>query len=315
MGPAGNVVSDLRVGGAWSVRQRAKNGLLFALASLVLAASRALPLRALAALGKGLGLAAHAFAGQERRTAAANVARVFPDLGERERAALVRRAFVTMGETLADSVALLRSRGGPLLDVAPGARAVIDEAIREGRGVVFASAHLGPWERVAASLVAAGIPFATVARESYDPRFTRLYERLRGRRGVRVVWRARPGATARIVRTLRAGAVLGMPMDLSSRVPSCSAPFLGHEAQTPVGPARIALRAGAAVVVGTVAPGDAGGGALVITATRIATGDLDRASERGAVELTSRINGELSARILALPAAWPWMHPRWRTHP
>ena len=97
-------------------------------------------------------------------------------------------------------------------------------------------------------------------------------------------------------------------MDLRSRVPSCDAPFLGHPALTAVGPARIALRARAAVVVGTAAPGP--DGSLVVTATRIDSSDLTR-DEGGALELTRRINGELSRRILALPHAWVWMHERW----
>jgi lauroyl/myristoyl acyltransferase len=97
-------------------------------------------------------------------------------------------------------------------------------------------------------------------------------------------------------------------MDLRSRVPCCQAPFLGHEAPTPIGPARIALRTGAAVVVGTAAPSPEGG--LVVTATRIATHDVPR-DLPGAVELTRRINAELSRRILALPRAWVWMHERW----
>jgi hypothetical protein len=59
---------------------------------------------------------------------------------------------------------------------------------------------------------------------------------------VDVIWRSRPGASARILRALRGGHVLGVPMDLRSRVPSCDAPFLGRVAPTPVGPARIALR-------------------------------------------------------------------------
>lgn len=278
---------------------------------LALGASRALPLGALRALGRALGAAAHALAGEARGTALANVRRVFPAESEAARRALVRRSFVTMGEFLADAVALLRARGGPLLELDPHARAVIDEARREGRGVLFASAHLGPWERVAASLVAAGVPLTTLARESYDPRFTRMYERLRGDRGVRVVWRSGARsmtAIAGIVRTLRAGGVLGVPMDLRSRVPSCAAMFLGHPAPTPVGPARIALRTGAAVVVGTVAPA---GDALVITATRIPTGDLDFRAGGAELELTARINRELSRRILALPHAWVWMHERW----
>jgi len=312
--PAVADARDLRTGGEWTRLQRAKNDLIFALAVFALAASRALPLGALRALGAGLGVAAHALARKARRTAIANVRLVFPEMGDVARRALVRRSFVTMGELLADAVALLRPRGGPLLALAPGARAVIEEALGEGRGVIFASAHLGPWERVAASLVAAGVPLTTLARESYDPRFTRLYERLRGARGVRVVWRSGSrslGATAAIVRTLRRGGVLGIPMDLQARVPSCESPFLGHPARSPVGPARIALRTGAAVVVGTVAPD---GASLVITATRIPTSELgltDLEGQGAERDLTTRINRELSQRILALPHAWVWMHERW----
>lgn len=305
---------DLRTGGEWTRLQRVKNDLIFVLAVFALAASRAVPLVALRALGAALGAAAHALARKARQTALANVRLVFPEMGEGARRALVRRSFITMGELLADAVALLRPRGGPLLALAPDARAVIDEALGEGRGVIFASAHLGPWERVAASLTAAGVPLTTLARESYDPRFTRLYERLRGARGVRVVWRSGSrsmAATAGIVRTLRGGGVLGIAMDLRARVPSCESPFLGHPARSPVGPARIALRTGAAVVVGTVAPN---GASLVITATRIPTSGLDLMGPRGQgaeQDLTTRINRELSRRILALPHAWVWMHERW----
>jgi KDO2-lipid IV(A) lauroyltransferase len=304
---------DLRTGGAWTPAQRAKNDAIWLLARAALAVSRRLPFLVLRGLGRGLGGAAHAVAGKARRTALANVARVFPDLGEKERRDLVRRSFVTMGELLADTVALMRPSGGPLLDLTPEAHAVLDEARREGRGVIFASAHLGPWERVAASLVAAGVPFAALARESYDPRFARVYETLREARGVRVVWRATRGATAGIVRTLREGGVLGVPMDLRARVASCEAPFLGHAAQTPVGPARIALKTGAAVVVGTVAPrpDPRAAPSLVITATRIPIDGLDGDDDANARDLTARINRELSRRILDLPHAWVWMHERW----
>ncbi|HEY5242220.1 MAG TPA: lysophospholipid acyltransferase family protein [Polyangiaceae bacterium] len=300
---------DLRQGGQWTILQRSKNDLLWWLASLALIAARPLPLVALRTLGRALGRTAHLVVRSARRTARENVARVYPGLGPRAQHDLVRRCFLSMGELLAETVAMLRTKDAPpLLVVSDDARSVLDAARAEGRGVLFASAHLGPWERVAASLVAAGVPLVALVRESYDPRFSGLYERLRGRHGVRVVWRASPGAAARILRTLRGGGVLGVPMDLRSRVPSCDAPFLGHPALTAVGPARIALRARAPVVVGTAAPGP--DGSLVVTATRIDCSDLTR-DEGGALELTRRINGELSRRILALPDAWVWMHERW----
>jgi KDO2-lipid IV(A) lauroyltransferase len=303
-----NASRDLREGGRWTLLQRAKNDVLWLLALLALAATRRLRPRALRAVGRTLGHTAHLFVASARRTARENVARVYPDMRMRDQRDLVLRCFLALGELLADTVAMLRSKAALSPLPSDEARAVIEGARAEGRGVVFASAHLGPWERVAASLVAAGVPLIALARESYDPRFSRLYEELRGAHGVQVVWRARPGAAARILRTLRGGGVLGIPMDLRSRVPSCDAPFLGHPAPTAIGPARIALRARAPVVVGTAAPGP--DGSVVITATRIDSSGL-ACDDAGARELTRRINAELSRRILALPHGWVWMHDRW----
>ncbi len=153
--------------------------------------------------------------------------------------------------------------------------------------------------------MAHGFPLTTVARESYDPRFAALYDRLRGGAGVRAIYRGSPSAALQIVRTLRQGqSLLGVPMDLRSRVASVDVPFLGTPASTPVGPARIALRTGAAIVVGTVFPGTAG---LLLRVTQVETDGLDE------VELTRRLNDELSSRILAFPEGWVWMHPRWAT--
>jgi KDO2-lipid IV(A) lauroyltransferase len=299
---------DARLGATWTPLQRRKNDALWVLASLALATARPWPLAALRASGRVLGRAAHWLAGNARRTALANVALVFPELDARGRRELVRRCFAELGAYLGETVALLHRRGNATpLPLSREARAVLDDARAEGRGVVFASAHLGPWERVAASLVAAGVPLVALARESYDPRFSRLYERLRAAHGVRVVWRGAPGAAARILRTLRSGDVLGVPMDLRSRVASCDAPFLGHPAPTAIGPARIALRSGAPVVVGTAAPAD--DGSLVVTATRIAVTGLP-ADGSAATALTARINAELSRRIVAMPHAWVWMHDR-----
>lgn len=111
-----------------------------------------------------------------------------------------------------------------------------------------------------------------------------------------------------MLRTLRRREVLGIPMDLRSRVPSVEVPFLGVPAATPIGPARLALRTGAAVVVATPAPSAAG---LVLTVTRVEVADLDPRAPLSATTLTARLNDELSARIRALPALWPWMHRRW----
>jgi KDO2-lipid IV(A) lauroyltransferase len=302
--------TDLRAGGAWTPAQRIKNDALWFVARAALAGAAVVPSISLRWAGRTLGGLACTLAPSVHDTALANVARVFPAWSEHDRRALVRRSFGALGAWLGECA---RGLGGGAVDrrpmpLAPIARATLAEARARGRGVLFASAHLGPWERVAGSLVAAGFPLTTIARESYDPRFSDLFERMRGRAGVRVIWRGDRTAPWKIVRSLRQGDVLGVPMDLRSRVESRLVPFLGHLAPTPIGPARIALRTGASVVVGSAEP--ASDGSLLVTASPIAVdGIVD--DEDGALELTTRINAELSRRILAFPEAWVWMHDRW----
>lgn len=296
---------DVREGGSWTVAQRAKNDALYAAARAGIAIALRLDPATLRRLGRGLGLLAHAILPGPRRLALANVARAMPELSREERAALVRSTYARLGEELGDAVASL-DLARPLapLPFARGARATLDAALAEGRGVLLASAHLGPWERVAVTLVASGVPLTAVVREAYDPRLTALYDRLRGGRGVPTISRARPGAAASLLRVLRRREVLGIPMDLASRVPSVDVPFLGTDAPTPVGPAKLALRTGAAVVVGTAARED---GRVVLAVARVATEDAD------AKALTARINAVLGDHIRTMPDAWPWMHPRWPT--
>lgn len=299
---------DVRLGGRWSAGQRAKNDVLYVLAHAALATCSWLPSRAVGLACGALGRVAHRFARSERERAKLNVMSAFPALSERETDAFVAACFSEMARMLEASVLALDGRA-PRLAMDRDSSACIAAALAEGRGVVLPSAHLGPWESVAATLVRSGVPLVTLVRESYDPRFDALLGRVRGRGGVRTIARGAAGAPMAIVRALRAGKVLGAPMDLASRVPSVRVPFLGREAQTAVGPARIALRTGAPVVVATL---EARGGRREVTATRVPTRDLSERDPLAATTLTRRINDELSRRILTMPEAWPWMHDRWR---
>lgn len=309
------MIADVREGGRWSLAQRAKNDALYVVVTAAIAIVGWLPARVLRAVGVALGVVAHAIIPSARRIARANVARVYPELSEGERRAFVARVYRTLGRHLGDAVAMLDARRVvEPLPFAEGARETLEAALAKGRGVLFASAHLGPWERVAATIVGTGLPFAVVAREAYDPRLTRLYERIRTARGLRTIYRGASGAGTSLLRVLRRGEILGVPMDLASRVPSIEAPFLGIPARTPVGPARLAIRTGAAVVVAYATPSfsDASGPQemLMVQVRRIDDDDIDDDPDHAERLLTARINEAISSGIRAMPEAWVWMHPR-----
>ena len=296
--------------GAWTRTQKVKNALIAMAVRFALALFVPLPPKVLRALGRAVGALAWRLFPDARRLALGNLEAAFPTLSAAERRVLLRRNYATLGAHLGDALASLDAKRplSPLPIDAPSLALL--RSSETNRGVLFVSAHLGPWERLAATLVANGVAMTVVAREAYDPRLSHVYDRLRRARGIDAIYRGHPGAPTRLVRILKRGAVLGVPMDLRSRVPSIASRFLGRPALTPVGPARLALRTGARVVVGTVALDPASkDGELRITCTEIPTDDLV-AGPSGERDLTWRIDAELGARIRAVPHEWVWMHDR-----
>ncbi|MFS8069974.1 MAG: lysophospholipid acyltransferase family protein [Byssovorax sp.] len=296
-----SVAADVREGGTWTPRQRLKNGALYAVVRAALSIVRRAPRAVVALLCRALGLLAWVLLARERSLVRARLA---AGLGQPVPARRVRAVFLAAGDVLADTLALLdpRERAGRTMTMDAASHAVLRDALDEGRGVVYVAAHLGPWERMAALLAEEGFPVVTIARESYDPRLTALYERLRAPRRVRSIYRGRPGAVTSIVRELRAGRGVGFLIDLPSRVQSIRAPLFGAEARIPVGAARIALARGAAVVVGTPVPSDTQG-LLCLVIERIPTSDL-APGPMDEAKLTTRLARALEARIAARPEAW-----------
>jgi KDO2-lipid IV(A) lauroyltransferase len=289
---AARPLADLREGGTWSRRQRWKNDVIWAVASGALRLAQRLPARALRTLCVAAGFAAWASSARLRRRVRASLADGLSRAPTRRQ---VRAVFARAGETLADTLALLDAAepAGRTLRLDEESRRVFATALAEGRGVVFVTAHLGPWERMAAVLAAEGFPVAAVARQSYDPRFTALYERLRAPRGVKSIYRG-VHAARRVVRELRRGGAVGFLVDLPGRSPSREATLFGRPRALSTGPASLAAATGAAVVVGT--PQRGGDGALAVQVRRLEV--------TGASDVHELLAVELGRRIAAEPESW-----------
>ncbi len=301
---------DRRHGETWTGVQRAKNDAIYGIVALLLLVLRLVPKPLIVASGRALGRAAFFLLTRERRIALANLSSVSVGTGDVERRVIAKSAFEELGVSLGEVACVLVGGSFEPVVFEETERTKLREAVSEGRGVVFVSAHLGAWERLFFTLKEAGFPIMTVARESYDPRFTRLYDRVRGEgrslyRGTREF-----GDAAKV--HLRSGQILGIPMDLASRVPSIEIPFLGLLAEVPTGAARLALGTGAVVLVGTLQPGDGGRESRKLTIERISAVSSTSERENSVRDLTTQLAAALARRILAMPEAWLWMHDRFR---
>lgn len=289
--------ADQRFGARWTLLQRLKNDAVYTTLCACDGVARRLPMawteRTLMRIARACVL--------RSRTARANALAVFPHWSDSARQGLLERHAerLAIHASAALAVAWGRASSAPLTLRADSAE-VLAAALRPGRGVVLASAHLGAWERVAQTL-AGSTEFTAVTREPYDPRLGRWLDAVRTR--VPTIARGGPGAVRKMVRVLRAGGVLGIPMDLATRgVESTETQFLGRRTAVVTGPARLALRTGAALVVATYTH-TAGREAVRIRAVEPQANDPEAT--------TATLAQALTDAILQCPEEWLWLHPRW----
>jgi KDO2-lipid IV(A) lauroyltransferase len=196
-------------------------------------------------------------------------------------------------------------RASAFVRVSAESEAVLARVLARRQGAIFLTAHLGPFELVAARIAELGHPSAVVVRESYDPRLDSWVDAHRIGRGLEVIHRGHAGASFRIVRALRRGLAVGFLPDLATRgVASVEVDFLGLRVRFPKGPQEIALRLGAPVVVGALAPvvSDAG------PRFELEMTELDAEPKTANVEeLTQRVASALEKAIARSPADWLWM--------
>lgn len=287
--------------------QAAKNWVIRGAIRAALVVADVVPKRALIGAGSLLGRVARAILPAARRTARARTALCLPP---REAHRVARTVFARAGENLARCL-LLRRKGVRALDlvhVDPEVRRTLAGTLAEGRGAIFVSAHLGPFEAIAAAVAELGFRPVVVVRESYDPGLDSVVDAHRVARGVGVIHRGAPDAAFSILRALRAGKLVGVLPDLGGRVPSLELPILGDALAFPIGPGLIAARTRTPVLVGTLAPRATGGAPYELVVERLTDGG-------DAVTLTHRVAKSLEAAVLRAPAEWLWMAPPIRRLP
>lgn len=129
----------------------------------------------------------------------------------------------------------------------------LEELRNRDRGVILLTAHLGNWELGGAFLAALGLPMTVVALPSKSPTMERLYRQQREHRGMKVIELGHAGiATIKALKRKEFVALLG---DRDFTANGRRVPFFGREATLPRGPAWLAKRTNAILVMGFVTRG------------------------------------------------------------
>jgi len=183
----------------------------------------------------------------------------------------------------------------------------VEAALARGRGVLFATAHLGNWELSAFAWALLARPMYVVARPLDNPLIERLVERRRTLSGNRLIFK-KDYARA-ILKALAANEAVGILIDQnSSPETGVFVDFFGVPACAGAGFAKIAAHSGAAVVPGFALWSEAERRYVLRFQPPIEiTGDAARD--------TAALQARLEEAIRAHPDQWLWIHRRWKTRP
>jgi len=226
--------------------ERSRQTVLYALWRLACAAVARAPLRLAYAGASGVAALAWLLLPVQRRNAIANYEVMLGGRHPRAARALARRSFVNYARYAVDFI-----RGGRASNEEILRRVAFDEwdkieaIAAAGRGCILVLLHFGNWDIGGQVLALRGYGMNAVA-ETQPGRINDDFTRIRERRGMRLIPMER--GAAGIVRALKRGEFLAILIDRPLREGGVEVEFFGKPVRIPDGPARLALRTGAAVV-------------------------------------------------------------------
>jgi KDO2-lipid IV(A) lauroyltransferase len=274
----------------------------------------ALPRPLARAFGVGLAQVVYLLHVRLRQVGMRNLAMVFPEKSEAERARILRGEFTSLGRQLAEVCRFPKySRDNVEQVVVYDGLENYLQAHARGKGVLFLTAHFGGWELSAFTHSLHGHWMHVVVRAMDNVYLDRLIRNYRSMHGNRVV--EKDDFVRGLLAAMKAGEVVGILMDTNMTPPQgIFVDFFGIPACTASGLARIALRTDAAVVpTFTIWDTELKKYRLRFdpAVDLVRTGDLEADIQAN----TQRFTSIIEEYVRKYPEQWLWVHRRWKTRP
>ena len=280
---------------------------------MLIAFLQALPLRAVARLGRVGGALAYGLDARHRRVALKNLTMCFGrEKSPAEIRALARENFRRLGENYASALktaAMTPEQLRPHFEFVGGEKILTHQASQRPQSRVVAIGHFGNFELYARfGQYVPVFQCATTYRALPQPSLNRLVQSLRERSGCRFFERRTEAAELKACMS-RDGLLLGLLADQRSTHGAVRAPFLGHECLTSAAPALFALRYRCPLHTAICYR-------VGLAQWRIEAGDEIPTRENGETrstrEIMLEVNRAFEVAVRRDPANWFWVHDRWK---
>lgn len=272
---------------------------------VLLAVLGALPYGKAAALAR---FCLRAFDSRFRPVAEANLAMALPALSAAEREAIIEDCFRSLARLLALIPRFPSINQSNVRDwIRYEGFEHFENAKRQGRGILFATAHLGNWEFSAFAHALMAEPMTFVVRPLDNPLLDELATRYRTLSGNRVL--ARTDYARAMLAVLKRNEALGILIDQNVTADrGVFIDFFGVKACVDSGFARLAAHSKAAVIPGYALWSES-------EQKFVLHFDPPVPISGEALADTQAIHTALEKAIRRHPGQWLWIHRRWKTRP
>jgi len=210
-----------------------------------------LPIRVLYLLAAAAAFLAYTFAGRLRQNVWDNMRHVMgPNAPKKELRRAARQVFGNWAKSYADLIHL------PYLDLDKffnqklayhGFEENMLPALTNGKGVIISSGHFGNVEMGIQGLLVKGVKVTVLTERLQPPALSRLVDGLRASKG-HAFLPVGIGSIKTVLRSIKAGGVVGLMCDRDIEGQSIRVPFCGTPASVPMGVVELATRTGATIV-------------------------------------------------------------------
>lgn len=215
-----------------------------------------LPLRAAYGMAVILSYAKYYISPRDRKAVIGNLLKILPAREHHRVNAYAKQVFILFGKYLTEFFRfkyLKKEDIGKTISVA--GLAYVEEALKRGKGVIVVTAHLDNWEMGGACMSLLGYPFVAVALPHSHPMVNAFFNRQRERIGA-VVVPSLGAALRKVYQALRDNQIIALVGDRVFSSSSRPMDFMGEKKMIPRGPASLAVKTGASIIMGFVSRDD-----------------------------------------------------------
>jgi len=185
---------------------------------------------------------------------------------------------------------------------------IVEQLLREGRGMIAVIAHQGNWELIGLGVTLAGYPLSSLARPIENVWIERYLERFRTQTGQRII--PKYHALGEMIRVLQRNEILVVQVDQDARHFGIFVDFFGRPASTHRSPALLSLKYGVPIIPVNIYRE---GGVHHCVVNEPLRPEEFRGRPDPAKALTQAYTARMEGYIRQHPDQWFWVHDRWKS--